>query len=128
MLCPGHPDWSQYYMIDTHYVESLPWVSAYYQASPVEGLIEDLLEDDDNLDYEPMEAELREEEAMTRAMDISKAKERAKWASLEEAIQCSQQEATPTPASPAPEDLPPVPLSVNVWPSLQVFINLDDKD
>jgi hypothetical protein len=102
-------------MIDTHYVEPLPWVSAYYHASPVEGLIEDLPEDDDDLDYEPMESELTEEEAATRAMDISEAKERAKWAGHEEAIQRSQQEAAPTPAAPAPEDVPPAPPSVNVW-------------
>jgi hypothetical protein len=41
----------------------------YYQAGFMGGPIEDSLEDD--LDYEPMEAELTEEEALAHAMAIS---------------------------------------------------------
>jgi hypothetical protein len=61
----------------------------------VEGPIEDLPEDDDDLDYKPMEAKLMEGEALARAMAVTEAEERAKW--QEEAIQRSQA-ATPAPA------------------------------
>lgn len=49
---------------------------AYYQAGAVEGPIEDPVYDDDVLDYEPMESEHTEEEALADAMAISEAEER----------------------------------------------------
>jgi hypothetical protein len=60
-------------------------LETYYQAR----LIKIPSEDEDDLDYEPMEAKLTEEESIQCAMDASEAEERAKWISLEEDIQRS---------------------------------------
>jgi hypothetical protein len=51
--------------------------------------VENLQEDDDT-DYKPMEeeTEFTEEAPITRAMNISEAKERAQWITLEVAIRC----------------------------------------
>jgi hypothetical protein len=53
------------------------------------GPIEDPPEDEDDLNYEPMEVVLTEEEAIQRAMVVSEAEECVKWIGLKEAIQRS---------------------------------------
>jgi hypothetical protein len=61
-------------------VETLPWTllvapEAYY----LEGALEDPPDNDDDLDYEPMEVGIKGEEAIQRDMAVSKAEESAKW-------------------------------------------------
>jgi hypothetical protein len=87
---PGHPDWPQYLGVATDYVEPFPWVftlapEMYYQ----EGVVEGPSDNEDGGDYEPMEVNLVEEEAIHRAMLVSQAVDWAKWIGLEEAIQLS---------------------------------------